>query len=77
MARTIFEEAIQRYGAENILLYTSETGDDIKQNDFSNVNKAWDNKLIVIYTCTVSVGVSCTLERRNSDIALHSSNQVY
>ena len=37
--------------------------DDIKQNDFSNVNKAWDNKLIVIYTCTVSVGVSCTLEK--------------
>jgi hypothetical protein len=31
VARTIYEEAIQRYGAENILLYTSETGDDINK----------------------------------------------
>ena len=40
--------------------YTSDTDDIIKQTHFSDTAKFWHKSLVVIYSPTVSVGVSCS-----------------
>jgi hypothetical protein len=39
--------------------YDANTGDDVKQTDFANATEAWKNKLLVVYSPTVTVGISC------------------
>ena len=58
-ATEIYNEAVVRYGAANVLVYTGDTGDEVKRRDFKDATESWFGKLVVIYTTTVSVGVSC------------------
>ena len=39
--------------------YDANTSDDVKQTDFSDATAAWKNKLLVVYSPTVTVGISC------------------
>jgi hypothetical protein len=50
-----------RYGADTVRLYTSETDQHVKAEDFANVEGAWNNVMAVVYTGTVSVGVSANI----------------
>jgi hypothetical protein len=50
-----------RYGEDTVRLYTSETDQHDKKSDFANVEGAWDNLMAVVYTATVSVGVSANI----------------
>jgi len=67
VARNIERVAIEKYGVAAVRLYTSETGDAIKRKDFSDATASWapetGGPLLVIYTGTVSVGVSCASDR--------------
>lgn len=51
--------------------YTAETGDDVKINDFSDATVAWANKLAIIYSPTVSIGISCLADNIGTVYALH------
>jgi hypothetical protein len=73
-ATAIAIEARKRYGKDLVKLYTGETDDFIKQHDFSNATESWAGALIIIYTSTVSVGISCNLEHFDTVIAFYSSN---
>jgi len=65
LAESFFKEFGDLYGPENIKLYTSDE-DDSKKADFDNATEAWSPEdpaarpLVIIYTGTVSVGVSCS-----------------
>lgn len=39
--------------------YDANTSDSIKQTDFSDASMAWSCKLLVVYSPTVTVGISC------------------
>ena len=59
-AETLREMAIAAgVPSELIKLYTSETSAVEKERDFANATKAWEGMALIIYTGTVSVGVSC------------------
>jgi hypothetical protein len=78
LARGIAEEATERYGPDAVRLYTSETDDAQKRRDFSDAGAAWDpadgsGPLLVIYTSTASVGVSCPSARFSSCYAFFMS----
>lgn len=47
-----------KYGQQAVKLYTGETDDHEKQRDLADVNVCWDDILAVIFTSTISVGVS-------------------
>ena len=51
------------YEDKKILLYTSETSEAIKREHFSDISKQWDQADIVIYTPTISAGISYENER--------------
>lgn len=57
-AMDIEREACECFGRNSVILYTGETCDKQKARDFSNATDAWKNALVIIYTSTVSVGVS-------------------
>jgi len=59
MATEIYNESVIRYGSANVLVYTGDTGDEVKRRDFKDATAACSDKIVVIYTGTVSVGVSC------------------
>jgi hypothetical protein len=68
IARGLAEEATQRYGADAVRLYSSETGDEVKRRDFADAGTAWDpadgsGPMLIVFTSTVSVGVSCPSKR--------------
>jgi hypothetical protein len=50
-----------RYGEDTVRLYTSETDQHDKKADFANVEGSWNNLMAVVYTGTVSVGVSANI----------------
>ena len=62
VADELATQAKARYGAALVKLYTGESCDFMKRTDFSDAATAWDGKLVVIYTGTVSVGVSANIE---------------
>ncbi len=79
VARALAEEAAQRYGADAVRIYTSETDDGQKRRDFSDAGAAWDpadglGPLLVVYTSTVSVGVSCPSARFSHCFAFFSAS---
>ena len=57
-ANALYRMLTKRYSESNIMLYSSETSQAIKKEHFSNVNKYWSQYDVVIYTPTVSAGVS-------------------
>ena len=73
-AHAIADEARRRYGKELVKIYTKETCDLEKQKDFSDAGEAWEGKLVVIYTGTVSVGVSANISHFDTVIAFFSGN---
>lgn len=56
-ARALHLEASKKYGADNVVLYCSDTCDVKKRADFSDTITAWSDKLAVFYTATITVGV--------------------
>ena len=62
-------EARRRYGKALVRLYTGESCDLMKREHFSDAAKAWGDALIVIYTGTVSVGVSANTPHIDSVFA--------
>ena len=73
-ANRLNEEMRRRYGSDLVKLYTSESDDHTKKADFSNAALAWDGKLCVMYTGTVSVGVSCNIEHFDTVYAFFVGN---
>ena len=67
-------EARERYGADLVKLYTSETDDYDKKRDFADPATAWADAAVVIYTGTVSVGVSAALDRITNAFGFFTSN---
>jgi hypothetical protein len=59
VADSIYVEAVERYGADLVRLYTGFTKDADKARDFKSPTESWEGVALVIYTTTVSVGVSC------------------
>jgi hypothetical protein len=64
------------YPADLIVSYTSETGKDTKREDFSNATAAWAGKLCVIYSPTVSIGISAELESFKTVYGIYSSTMM-
>lgn len=64
------------YPADLIMSYTSETGKDVKREDFSNATAAWAGKLCVIYSPTVSIGISAELENFKTAYGIYSSTMM-
>jgi hypothetical protein len=83
-ANSIYEMAIKKYGLELVKIYTGETDDFIKRDDLKDVSKIWDDKLIIIYTSVITVGVSfnsahiknCFAYFNNRDITAATSCQM-
>ena len=46
---------------ERATFITGDTDDEIKRETFKNVNAAWKDKDLVVYTSTITTGISCTL----------------
>ena len=66
-----------KYGDWAVKLYTGEVDDAIKKHDFSNVDSVWGGEtrpLVIIFTGTVSVGVSCTSPLVNGLYAFFEPN---
>lgn len=57
-AQTIYEHLHELFPAKKIQIYSSQTSFDEKKEHFSNVNEYWKEFDILIYTPTVSAGVS-------------------
>lgn len=62
--------------SDAIAAYTAETDDEVKRRDFSNSTEAWKNKLIVIYSPTVSIGISCMNPRIKKVFAIYLTETV-
>ena len=75
-ADAIAIEARKRYGTDLVRLYTGETDDFIKAKDFANATESWANALVVIYTSTVSVGISCNLEHFDQVYAFFNGKNI-
>ena len=67
-------EARKRYGSALVKLYTGETDDFEKARDFADAGKAWAGALVIIYTGTVSVGVSCNIPHFSEVFAFFMSD---
>lgn len=63
-----------KYGDDAVKLYTGESDQTIKNVDFANVEYAWSNVLAVVYTGTVSVGVSANIAHLTNCFAFFTSN---
>ena len=64
------------YPADMIMSYTSETGKDVKREDFGNATAAWAGKLCVIYSPTVSIGISAELANFKTVYGIYSSTMM-
>lgn len=81
-ARAMFRMARQALGenpddpAEDSsgVLYTSETGSAVKARDFADAGSSWSTKTFIIYTGTVSVGVSNDHPHISHAFGLFSNN---
>jgi hypothetical protein len=61
-AKILVKNLIQKYPSKNIKLYSSETTMSEKREHFSDVNKHWSQYDVLVYTPTVSAGVSFELK---------------
>ena len=79
-ARGIFEQLAALYpdaeAAGLFKLYTGETPAAVKREDFSDATSAWGCCLAVIYTTTVSVGVSAETARLSTVFAFFDGKNV-
>ena len=57
-AKTLHRDLTKQFPDKYILIYTSDTNFSIKREHFSDVDKYWSRADILIYTPTVSAGVS-------------------
>lgn len=57
-AEATYGEIIKRFPNKKIAMYSSETPNSIKKEHFANVSTAWGDLDVLIYTPTVSAGVS-------------------
>ncbi len=74
LADRLAKQAMARYGAGLVRLYTGESCDKEKRRDFADAAKAWDGALLVFYTGTVSVGVSANIKHFSDVFAMFISN---
>ena len=57
-AKLIYKYLQENFKEKNICLYSSESDDLVKKNDLSNVNKEWLKYDIIIYTPSITAGIS-------------------
>ena len=57
-ANVIYNNIIEKYPEKSVIIYSSKTNSNEKALHFSDVNTYWSNYDIIIYTPTVSAGVS-------------------
>jgi len=74
VANNIAREASLKYGDRRVKLYTAETDDLEKALDFADPATTWADIDVVVYTGTVSVGVSASLPRIIEAFAFFTSN---
>jgi hypothetical protein len=65
LANALYDTLTRRHPQKSIMLYSSETPQSVKLEHFANVNKSWVKYDVVIYTPTVTAGVS--FEARHFD----------
>jgi hypothetical protein len=63
-AEVIYRHAVDELGLDpaDVVIYTGKTDSKEKRDAFANAAIAWGSKLLVIYTGTVSVGVSANIQ---------------
>jgi hypothetical protein len=64
-AKAIYHMLTQVFPKKKMQLYSSESSNSQKKKDFSDVNNTWDQLDVLIYTPTVSAGVS--FEKKHFD----------
>ena len=68
------DKVIKYYDGEDARKYDGVSMAKIKADDFSDVNKAWEDCDILIYTGTLTAGVSFELKRFDTFIGLYALN---
>jgi len=62
---------VKYYDGEDAKVYDNKSMAKIKAEDFTDVNKAWADCDILIYTGTLTAGISFELERFDSFIGIY------
>jgi hypothetical protein len=58
----------------NVLTYTSDTDDQRKKNELTNINKYWSNIDIVIYNSSITCGVNFDIDNQFDNLFIYSSS---
>jgi hypothetical protein len=71
--RASYTQACEKYGKDLVAMYSSETGEIVKREDFKNASVAWAGKLIVFFTQTVSCGIDVNIPHFNRTYGFFSN----
>lgn len=73
-ARRLYEKILSKCGSKQCMIYDSGTDKKIKDRHFADVNRYWSMYDIVIYTPSVSVGVSFDIPDHFDVLFLYATN---
>lgn len=62
-AKTLYKDIVAMHPEHEVKLYTGETNQAEKQADIENIDEAWNTCTVLIYTPTITSGVSFKLDR--------------
>lgn len=68
------DKSIKYYDGEDAIKYDGVSMAEIKRNDFKNVNDSWSDCNVLIYTGTLTAGISFELERFDTFIGIFARN---
>ncbi|VVB70357.1 Origin of replication binding protein [uncultured archaeon] len=74
-ANTIYKDLKDRYPNKNIKLYTSKTSNKVKEEEYGNVNKFWTEADVLIYTPTITAGLSYEIKHFKKLFLLFDTNE--
>lgn len=66
MAKKLEKMIREKFPGRRVMMYTSETPDDVREETLRNVNAAWINYDVLIYTPTISAGLSFNVHHFDS-----------
>lgn len=68
-AEEIAKLIADKFPTKQVIAYTSKTPQNVKNRDFANVNAAWVNCDVLVYTPTVMAGISFTVHHFDACVA--------
>jgi len=74
-ANTIYKDLKDRYPKKNVKLYTSKTSNKVKEEEYGNVNKFWTEADVLIYTPTITAGLSYEVKHFRKLFLLFDTNE--